>query len=141
MKKWEKEHELSPPCDFRENEPRRVEQEGPVVRAPNEPITQEERGRENEPPQAKSAAVRAQNEPTARRGREDEPPKKDPEGQEEKGSPGFPKVQTNAGLLKDRRRNSERSAKPQEMFVVVLGSCKGMLWRNLYQVYKGGIVV
>ena len=98
--RWEQVYELSPPLTSREDEPGCVEKQGPVVRAPNEPTTQEERGRENEPPQVNLAAVRAQNEPTVGRDREDKPPKKDPEGHQEKGIGGFPKVQTNLELLK-----------------------------------------
>ena len=78
-------YELSPPLTSMEDEPACVEKQKPVVRAPNEPTTQEERGRVNEPPQVSLAAVRAQNEPTVGRGREDEPPKKVPRGHQEKG--------------------------------------------------------
>ena len=69
--RWEQVYEFSPPFTSREDEPGCVEKQKPVVRAPNEPTTQEERGRENEPPQVNLAAVRAQNEPTVGRGRED----------------------------------------------------------------------
>ena len=82
--RWEQVYELSPPLTSREDEPGCVEKQKPVVRAPTEPTTQEERGRENEPPQVNLAAVRAQNEPTVGRGREDEPPQKDPEGHPDK---------------------------------------------------------
>ena len=98
--RWEQVYELSPPLTSREDEPGCVEKQKPVVRAPNEPTTQEERGRENEPPQVNLAAVRTQNEPTVGRGREDEPPKKDPRGHQEKGIGGCPKVETNEELLK-----------------------------------------
>ena len=100
MSKWEKGNELSPPCISREDEPGCMEREKPVMRAPNEPITQEERGRGDEPPQVKRVAVRAQDEPTVERGREDEPPREDPKGHQEKGIGGCPQVQTNLELLK-----------------------------------------
>ena len=44
------ENDFSPPCGLREHEPGCVEQGKPMMRAPNEPITQEERRREDEPP-------------------------------------------------------------------------------------------
>ena len=100
MSKWEQGNELSPPCISREDEPGCMEREKPVMRAPNEPITQEERGRGDEPPQVKRVAVRAQDEPTVERGREDEPPREDPKGHQEKGIGGCPQVQTNLELLK-----------------------------------------
>ena len=98
--RWERVYEPSPPLTSREDEPGCVEKQKPVARAPNEPTTQEERGRENEPPQVNLAAVRAQHEPTVGRGREDEPPKKDPRGHQEKRIGGCPKVETNEELLK-----------------------------------------
>ena len=100
MSKWEQGNELSPPCISREDEPGCMEREKPVMRAPNEPITQEERGRGDEPPQVKRVAVRAQDEPTVERGWEDEPPREDPKGHQENGIGGCPQVQTNLELLK-----------------------------------------
>ena len=120
--RWEQVYELSPPLTSRENEPGCVEKRRPVVRATNEPTTQEERGRENEPPQVNLAAVRAQNEPTVGRGREDEPPKKDPEGHQEKGIGGFPKVQTNLELLKPTVESRfEMSPQKEGISVVPVG--------------------